>query len=240
MRKLCATVLATVGALLLLGSWPQIGFAYPFGGEIAGKDARTGDVIGGGSSMKRGATQTPEQRAQASYKSGRKARDKALEAEKKLAASPEAGFWHDRYARAVKKSWAEAMASYRAAIASKPDFFEAYSDLGYAYRKIGDYDRSLAAYGRALEINPEYPNALEYLGEAYLKLGRLDDLKSTYMKLFSHDRELAAVLMKAANEWLDTQPGSLSAEELDAFRQWVAERKQLAEQVGETAQARAW
>ena len=189
----------------------------------------------------KGKPKTPEQIAKLMFKKGVSARDDALEAEKKLAAS-EPGFWHDRYASTVEKSWAKAIDRYQQAIAAKPDFFEAYSDLGYAYRKTGDYDRALAAYDRALELNPEYPNALEYLGETYLKLARLDDAKSTYMKLFSVDREQAAVLMNAMNEWLEKQPTTgASTEQIDGFRQWVAERKQLAEHVGgNAAQARAW
>jgi tetratricopeptide (TPR) repeat protein len=232
-------LVALVGVLLLLGASAQVGFAYPFGGEMAGNDNRTGDSIGGGS-VKKGKVRTPERVAELSFQRGVRARDEALEAEKKLAAS-QPGFWHDRYAAAVEKNWAKAIDRYQQAVAAKPDFFEAYSDLGYAYRKTGDYQRALAAYDRALQINPEYPNALEYLGETYLKLTRLDDAKSTYMKLFGVDREQAAVLMNAMNEWLETQPTAGDSADVDAFRQWVSERKQLAEQVGgSAAHARAW
>ena len=70
-----------------------------------------------------------------------------------------------------QKSWASAIESYQEAVAKKPDFYQAYSDMGYAYRKTGDYEKSLAAYDKALQINPEYPQALEYVGEAYLAVG---------------------------------------------------------------------
>jgi tetratricopeptide (TPR) repeat protein len=235
MRKL----VAVVGVLLFLGASAQVGFAYPFGGEIAGQDARQGDSING-RGAKKGKVRTPERIAELSFERGVRARDEALEAEKKLAAS-QPGFWHDRYATTVEKSWAKAIERYQEAISAKPDFFEAYSDLGFAYRKTGDLDRALAAYDRALQINPEYPNALEYLGETYLKLTRLDDAKSTYMKLFGVDRDQAAVLMNAMNEWLAKQPTAGASADVDAFRQGVSERKQLAEQVGgSAAQARAW
>jgi tetratricopeptide (TPR) repeat protein len=226
---------AMVGVLVLLGSAPQVGFASGGGGGMGGGMSGTGS-----SGTVKKAPRTPEQIAESRYKSGLKARDEALEAEKKLAES-EPGFWQNRYANAVKKNWAEAIEDYQAAIEKKPNFYQAHSDLGYAYRKSGDYEKSLAAYTRALEINPEYPQALEYVGETYLKLARLDDVKSTYVKLFGVDREQAGLLMTAVNSWLEKPPAEVSAEQLEAFRQWVKERQQLAEQVGgNTAHARAW
>ncbi len=231
-------LLALVGVLVLLS--PQVGFASGGGGG-GGMGGGMGGMggIGGGTVQKK--PKTPEQIAQAKYKSGLKARDEALEAEKKLAGS-EPGFWQNRYESAVKKNWAEAIENYEAAVAQKPDFYQAYSDMGYAYRKSGDYTKSLAAYTRALDLNPEYPQALEYVGETYLKLSRLDDAKNTYMRLFGVDREQAALLMTAMNAWLEKPPSEgVSTEQVDAFRQWVKERQQLAEQVGgNNAHARAW
>jgi tetratricopeptide (TPR) repeat protein len=231
---------ALIGVLVLLGSAPQFGFASGGGGGMGGGMGG----MGGGTStgtVKKKAPKTPEEIAQSRYKSGLKARDEALEAEKKLAES-EPGFWQNRYKSAVTKNWAEAIESYQEAVAKKPDFYQAHSDLGYALRKTGDYEKSLAAYGRALELNPEYPQALEYVGETYLGLKRLDDAKNTYMKLFGVDREQAALLMKAMNAWLEQPPtDGVTAEQVEAFRQWVKERQQLAEQVGgSSAHARAW
>ena len=236
MSKLWALVGALVFGLVLLGR-SQVGFASGGGGGMGG--GGMGGVGTTGTVKK--APKTPEEIAQSRYKSGLRARDEALEAEKKLAES-EPGFWQNRYANAVKKNWAEAIEDYQEAIEKKPNFYQAYSDLGYAYRKSGDYEKSLAAYGRALEINPEYPQALEYVGETYLKLSRLDDVKNTYMRLFGVDREQAALLMTAMNAWLEKPPSEgVTTEQVDTFRQWVKERQQLAEQVGgNNAHARAW
>jgi tetratricopeptide (TPR) repeat protein len=227
-----------VGVLVLLGGSPLIGSAAGGGGG-GGMGGGMGGM--GSGTVQRKTPKSPEEIAQARYKSGLKARDKALESEKKLAESEE-GFWRNRQEASVKKNWASAIGFYEEAIAKKPDFYEAHSDLGYAYRKTGDYDKSLAAYGRALEINPEYPQALEYVGETYLGLKRLDDAKSTYIKLFGVDRELAGQLMAAMNAWLEKPPSEgVTPEQLDTFRQWVRERQQLAEQAGGgTAHARAW
>ena len=57
-------------------------------------------------------------------------------------------------------------------IAQRPWHDDAHNLMGFAYRKLGDYDRALEAYDRALELNPHHRGALEYLGEAYLELDR--------------------------------------------------------------------
>ena len=92
-------------------------------------------------------------------------RDRALELER---TAPDATSERTR-------EWEAAIALYRSAIEKQPNFHQAHSDLGYAYRKLGRYPESLAAYDRALEIEPDYPQALEYAGEAYLALNRIED-----------------------------------------------------------------
>lgn len=56
------------------------------------------------------------------------------------------------------------------AVKSKPWHDDAYSLMGFAHRKLGDFERSLRAYDKALKLNPHNRGALEYLGEAYLDL----------------------------------------------------------------------
>lgn len=57
-------------------------------------------------------------------------------------------------------------------VREKPWHDNAYSLLGFAHRKLGDFDRSLAFYDKALTLNPHNREALEYLGEAYLEMGQ--------------------------------------------------------------------
>ena len=56
------------------------------------------------------------------------------------------------------------------AVREKPWHDNAYSLLGFAHRKLGDFDTSLAHYDKALTLNPHNREALEYLGEAYLDM----------------------------------------------------------------------
>lgn len=59
----------------------------------------------------------------------------------------------------------------------------AYTMMGYAERKMGNYKLSLSYYGKALALEPNNVNAHEYLGEAYLEQGKLDLAKSELVKV---------------------------------------------------------
>jgi tetratricopeptide (TPR) repeat protein len=83
----------------------------------------------------------------------------------------------------VVKQWPAAVAAFREATVLRPDFAEAWSELGYALRNQGRYAESLDAYDEALRLRPSFPEALEYLGEAYVKLGRLDDARRVLDRL---------------------------------------------------------
>jgi tetratricopeptide (TPR) repeat protein len=56
-------------------------------------------------------------------------------------------------------------------IKRKPWHDQAHNLLGFAYRKLGDYQRSLAHYQQALDLNPHHRGALAYLGATYLAMG---------------------------------------------------------------------
>ena len=46
--------------------------------------------------------------------------------------------------------------------------------LGYANRKLGNYDTAIRYYREALAINPDHLGANEYLGELYAEIGDID------------------------------------------------------------------
>jgi Flp pilus assembly protein TadD len=76
------------------------------------------------------------------------------------------------------KQYAAAVSHFRRAVDARPDFPEAWNELGYVLRQTGKYDEALTAYDRALKLRPNFPEALEYLGEAYVKQGRVDDARA--------------------------------------------------------------
>ena len=76
-------------------------------------------------------------------------------------------------------------------IEERPWHDDAYNLMGFAYRKLGDYDSALEAYDRALELNPHHRGALEYLGEAYLELDRPELAKETLDRLAAECQRIA-------------------------------------------------
>ena len=100
----------------------------------------------------------------------------------------------------LAKEWPAAVEAFQAAVTLRPNFPEAWNELGYAFRNQGRYADSLAAYDEALRLRPNFPEALEYLGEAYVKMGRLDDARRVLQRLRPLDaaraEELAEVIEK--------------------------------------------
>ena len=82
-----------------------------------------------------------------------------------------------------REDWRALIGHMAAVLEGRPWHDDAQALTGYAYRKLGDYDRSLAHYDRALALNPHNMNALEYLGEAYLELDRPEDAAALLARL---------------------------------------------------------
>ena len=90
-------------------------------------------------------------------------------------------------------------------IEQRPWHADAYNLSGFAWRKLGDYDRALVLYDKALELNPHHRGALEYLGEAYLELDRPDDAGALLQRLATECRRVAdgADWQSECEEWQD-------------------------------------
>ena len=80
----------------------------------------------------------------------------------------------DPYAAGVaafqREDWQGVLDHMSRALAARPWQDNAHNLMGFAYRKLGDYDQALEQYDRALALNPHHRGALEYLGEAYLEM----------------------------------------------------------------------
>jgi len=63
---------------------------------------------------------------------------------------------------------------YEKAVTLKPDYAEAYYNLGITLRELGQLDAALNSYEKALAIKHEYPEAHNNLGSVLLDLGSLD------------------------------------------------------------------
>lgn len=190
---------------------------------------------------------TPEQIAEDHYNNGLRMRDRAWKLEEKAAEADDEAK-REKLLSKVDKQFSAAAREFRTAVQNDPRLFQAWSSLGYALRRTGDYEESLRAYNRSLEIQPGYTEAIEYRAEAYLGLGRLDEAKSAYMTLFNHDRERADELLQAMQEWVETHrenSSGVSADQVEEMAQWIEQRGQVAAQTSAlygsgAAAARAW
>ncbi len=70
------------------------------------------------------------------------------------------------------KNYEAAVASYRQAIESNPDDWEARQKLGIAYLKTERPQQAAAEFTRALKVNPHDPVSTYHLSEAYLQMGQ--------------------------------------------------------------------
>ena len=90
---------------------------------------------------------------------------------------PERAAANPDYARAAElieaEKFAEALPLLRKVESAEPDNADVHNYLGYAHRKLKNYDAALKHYRIALRIAPRHRGANEYLGELYLVLGDL-------------------------------------------------------------------
>jgi tetratricopeptide (TPR) repeat protein len=66
------------------------------------------------------------------------------------------------------KDWSGAVKSFTVAAGHAPKNADIQNYLGYANRKLGNYDLAFKHYGMALDLNPNHRGAHEYVGETYL------------------------------------------------------------------------
>jgi tetratricopeptide (TPR) repeat protein len=187
---------------------------------------------------------TPQEQAIEHYNLGLQHRDRAWKLEEKANKAPNEA---KRAKLQVKilDQYESAIHQFRTATRNDPNMHQAHASLGYALRKTGNYEKSLQAYNTALKLAPDYTEAIEYRAEAYLGLGRLKEAKESYLRLFNLDRETADTLLVAMKTWVEkrsSDPGGLSAEEVQEFASWVAERDELARQTASLSQqqTRKW
>ncbi len=184
---------------------------------------------------------TPEEISAGHYAAGLKHKERAWKQEAKAAEATDEKRRERALARA-EREYKKAIDRQGKAIQAMSSNYQAANELGYALRKTGDFKTALEAYDLALTIKPDYFEAVEYRGQAYLALGRFDEAKKAYMLLFNNDPELANQLINAMSRWADDNAAAPLTQEAAAFREWVAERRALAQltQAYRPAGSEAW
>jgi len=125
----------------------------------------------------------------------------------------------------ARKAYKDALAKFELAAQRDRSMHEAFTYIGYANRKLGNYEQALAAYEKALRINPDYPHAIEYQGEAFLGLNRVDEAKFNYLRLYAIAPAQADKLLDAMQRWVAQNSAKPPAGvDTQTFAAWVATR----------------
>lgn len=90
------------------------------------------------------------------------------------------------------KHYKSAIEAAERATALDARYHEAWNLVGYAARKLGNYDKAFASYEKCLAIKPDYAPAREYMGEAYLEKGDLAKAKAQLVLLQAYGESAAA------------------------------------------------
>lgn len=70
-------------------------------------------------------------------------------------------------------NWTDAVQRMQRAEVRFPDNADLQNYLGYAHRKLGQFDLAFKHYKQALALDPRHRGAHEYIGETYLMVGDL-------------------------------------------------------------------
>ena len=96
-----------------------------------------------------------------------------------------------------EKQYVAAIREYERAIALGGRFPEAFNNLAYCYRKIGQLDRALDLYKTALALRPTFPQAHDYIARTYLAKGDRAMAMRHYEIVRRLDARLAHCLLEA-------------------------------------------
>lgn len=75
---------------------------------------------------------------------------------------------------------ASAIGEYEKVIELRPQFPEAYNNLGVALKKKGDFDRAIESFSRALELRGDYSEALSNRGWVYVQQERWREARKDF------------------------------------------------------------
>lgn len=96
-----------------------------------------------------------------------------------------------------QKQWANAIKEYERAIDLGGRFPEAFSNLAYAYRKLGMVDKAIELYKLAIALRPLFPEAHDYLARAHIAKGDKASAMREYEIVRRLDQKLAVCLLAA-------------------------------------------
>jgi predicted O-linked N-acetylglucosamine transferase (SPINDLY family) len=127
---------------------------------------------------------------------------------------------------------AEAVASYRHAIAAAPDFAEAHNNLGNLLQMTGALEDAVECYRTAVSLRPAYAEPFRNLGSALRRLGRPDEAVTALRAALAISPGFAPALALLVHEVKEI--GDWSQLDTTARQQFLC-AKRWAEQLGPVA-----
>lgn len=95
------------------------------------------------------------------------------------------------------KQWPAAIKEYERAVALGGRFPEAFNNLAYCYRKVGQIDKAIDLYRIAIQLRPTFPQAHDYLARAYMARGDREAALHEYEIVRRLNTKLATCLWAA-------------------------------------------
>jgi len=109
----------------------------------------------------------------------------------------------------------DAIAAYREALRLKPDYSEAYNNMGAALQALGRMEEAIAAYREAVRLQPGYAAAWNNLGSAVQLQGDLSEAIAAYHQALRLNPDYAMAHYNLGNA---LRAQRRPAEAIDAFR----------------------
>jgi tetratricopeptide (TPR) repeat protein len=85
------------------------------------------------------------------------------------------------------KMYQEAIEAYEQSLKIKPDFADAYINIGIDYYELGRYEKAINAFKQAIGIKPDLLPAYNKLGAAYIICGEYSKAIDTFKKVIEVD-----------------------------------------------------
>ena len=89
----------------------------------------------------------------------------------------------------MKGKLEDAIKSYKNAILLKPNYAEAYNNLGVALKDKGNLEEAIDAYKKAVLYRPEFYQALLNLGRAFKFLDNFAEATNIFQKILKYDKD---------------------------------------------------
>ncbi len=125
---------------------------------------------------------------------------------------PEA-LYHRALSLRYSENYTAAAELLRQTISLKPDYNEAWFELGIVYEKLKDYEQAIAAYQKAINLKPDYNEAWNNLGSVYKTLEDYEQAIAAYQK---------AIHLKPDNHEAWNNLGTVYADGLKDYKQAIA------------------